>query len=138
MYLSVFIKSGHVLYCFFCVVYFRLKAFGKNRKNKIHGKLAILQYKILVFMWNKKSHNTLLLFIIKTKYSPMRSRELWWLTTMIHGWSFWRCSSPRTVILMPRTQNTERPHLEYILKYTCINISNKISPKLAISVFTNT
>ena len=34
MYFSVFIKSGHVLYCFFCVVYFRLKAFGKNRKIK--------------------------------------------------------------------------------------------------------
>ena len=30
---SVFIKSGHVLYCFSCVVYFRLKAFGKKREK---------------------------------------------------------------------------------------------------------
>ena len=40
--LSVFIKSGHVLYCFFsCVVYSRLKA---NGKIKLTDKLAILQY----------------------------------------------------------------------------------------------
>ena len=41
----MFIKSGHVLYCFSCVVYSRLKAFGKkNGKIKLTEKIAILQY----------------------------------------------------------------------------------------------
>ena len=44
--LSVFIKSGHILYCFYCVVYSRLKAFGKNGKIKHTEKLAILQYQV--------------------------------------------------------------------------------------------
>ena len=37
---SVLIKSGHVLYCFTCVIYCRLKAFGKKRENKTHGKIS--------------------------------------------------------------------------------------------------
>ena len=37
--LSVFIKSGHVLY-FSYVVYSRLKAFGKTRENKTQGKIS--------------------------------------------------------------------------------------------------
>ena len=41
---SMFIKSGHVLYCFSCVVNSRLKVFGKNGKIKLTEKLAILQY----------------------------------------------------------------------------------------------
>ena len=36
----VFFKSGHVLYCFSFVVYFPLKAFGKKRENKSHGKIS--------------------------------------------------------------------------------------------------
>ena len=36
---SVLIKSEYVLYCFSCVVYYRLKAFGKNGVNKTHGKI---------------------------------------------------------------------------------------------------
>ena len=36
---SVFIKFKHVLYCFSCVVYSRLKTFGENRENKSHGKI---------------------------------------------------------------------------------------------------
>ena len=34
----VFIKSGHLLYCFSCVVYYRLKAFGK--KQETHRKIS--------------------------------------------------------------------------------------------------
>ena len=42
--LSVFIKYGHVLYCFSCVVYSHLKADGKKTgKIKLTEKLAILQ-----------------------------------------------------------------------------------------------
>ena len=37
---SAFIKSGHVLYYFSCVVYSRLKAFGKKWENKTHGKIS--------------------------------------------------------------------------------------------------
>ena len=37
---SVFIKSGHVLYCFSSFVYSRLKAFGNKRENKTHGILS--------------------------------------------------------------------------------------------------
>ena len=36
----MFIKSGHARYCFSCVVYSRLKAFGKKRDNKTHGKIS--------------------------------------------------------------------------------------------------
>ena len=37
---SVFIKSGHVLYCVFCVVYSHLKAFRKKTENKTQGKIS--------------------------------------------------------------------------------------------------
>ena len=37
---SVFIKSGHVPYCFFIVNYSRLKAFEKKRENKTHRKIS--------------------------------------------------------------------------------------------------
>ena len=37
---SVFIKSKHLLHCFSCVVYSCLKAFGKKRENKTHGKIS--------------------------------------------------------------------------------------------------
>ena len=40
---SEYIKSGHKLFCFSCVVYSRLNAFGKNGKIKLTQKLAILQ-----------------------------------------------------------------------------------------------
>ena len=37
---SVFIKSRNILYCFSWVVYSRLKAFGKKRENKTHGRIS--------------------------------------------------------------------------------------------------
>ena len=37
---SLFIKSGHVLNFFSCVVYFRLKAITKNGKKKTQGKIS--------------------------------------------------------------------------------------------------
>ena len=41
---SVFISPDMYCIVFSCVVYYRLKAFRKNRENKTHGKIAILQY----------------------------------------------------------------------------------------------
>ena len=42
---SVFIKSGHVPYCFFlCCLFLFESIWGKNRKIKLMEKLAILQY----------------------------------------------------------------------------------------------
>ena len=52
---TVFIKSGHVLYYFSCVVYSRLKAFGKKREYKTHGKI---------------SHSTVLRAILSSRYTP--------------------------------------------------------------------
>ena len=43
---SMFIKSEHVLYYFSCVVYSRLKAFGKKRENKTHRKISLLKISI--------------------------------------------------------------------------------------------
>ena len=40
----MFIKSGHVMFIFSCVVYLCLKAFGEKRENKTHEKIGILQY----------------------------------------------------------------------------------------------
>ena len=37
---SMFVKSGMYCIVFSCVVYSRLKAFGKIRKNKTHGKIS--------------------------------------------------------------------------------------------------